>query len=494
MKLEDELRLKSDAIETMMTGFDIVDEKGRFVYANPAYLQMWGYQSLEEILGTSPDGHCADPEMPYRIIETVQRDGYGEFDFLARRKDGTTFEVHMACRLFQDSEGQRYFTGLSTDMTERNQLLRQYRQAQKMEAIGRLVGGVVHDFNNILQVIFSSAQMVLEQADNSPKTSEETERILTAAERAASLTRQLLLTSRRQPLREEYLDLPKAISDVVKMTERLLGDHISIDWCPPTDFPQVLLDRALFEQILVNLVVNARDAMAENGGTIAITLEDTNVGGSKFARLTFQDQGCGIEPQHLESIFEPFFTTKAEGKGSGLGLSTVYGIVESHDGHIQVKSQPGQGTTFVIDLPLATGKAQLKKKSEEPLELRSLVGKTVLVAEDNEHVRQTISLILKKAKCHILFAENGRQAVELFEKHGEEIDLAILDILMPEMNGTEALSEMRKQNPNLPAFFSSGYNDSRLDRENELVRNTPVLPKPYTANELFTMMRKVIWL
>ncbi|HIB67113.1 MAG TPA: response regulator [Phycisphaerales bacterium] len=492
MKLEDELRLKSDAIETMMSGFDIVDENGKFVYANPAYLKMWGYSSLEEIVGTSPDHHCVDPEVPLRIMQVLQKEGYGDFDFLARRKDGSTFEVHMAARLFQDSDGKRYFTGVSTDMTERNQLLRQYRQSQKMEAIGRLVGGVVHDFNNILQVIFSSAQLIMEQTDNSAKTCEETERILTAAERAASLTRQLLLTSRRQPLQEEYLDLPQAISDVVKMTERLLGDHITIDWRPPGSFPQVLLDRALFEQILVNLVINARDAMSETGGMITITLENSVISGSEFACLTFQDQGCGIEPGNLESIFEPFFTTKAEGKGSGLGLSTVYGIVESHGGKIRVKSRPGHGTTFVIELPLASGTSPTKRESQEPLELRSLAGKTVLVAEDNEQVRQTIRLILKKAKCRTLFAKNGKEAVELFEKHGREIDLAILDMLMPEMNGTEALAEMRKQNPHLPAFFSSGYNDSRLERESELVRNTPILPKPYTANDLFSMMRKVI--
>ena len=485
---EDELRLKNDAVETMLNGFDIVDENGLFVYANPAYLAMWGYDSLDEIVGTSPANHCAEPDTPVHIMRTLQEHGQGGFEFLARRKDGSTFEVYMACRLFRDSKGRKFFTGISTDMTERNKLLSQYRQAQKMEAIGRLVGGVVHDFNNILQVIYSSAQLMEENSHNPSVTARETERVLSAVERATALTKQLLLTSRRQPLNDGPLDLPRAITDVAHMFERLLGDHIQVEWNAPSEFPPVCLDQALFEQIMVNLVVNARDAMALEGGTITVELTRQD----EFARLLFRDQGCGIEAGHLEKIFEPFFTTKAEGKGSGLGLSTVYGIVNSHGGSIKVDSTPGVGTTFIILLPLGSGTPAPRYESEEPVELQGLAGKTILVAEDNEQVGQVLRQILERAKCHVLFSRSGREALKLFRQHGSKIDLAVLDILMPDLNGTDVLKEIRKQNSDLPAFFCSGYNDSRLEDQNDLIRRTPILQKPYSVKDLIAMMRKAI--
>lgn len=496
LDFEDALRLKSEAVDMMVNGFDIVDERGLFVYANPAYLQMWGYASLEEVLGTSPSSHCADPGMPAQIMEVLARDGHGDFEFLARRKDGSTFEVHMRCRLFKDSQGRQFFTGVSTDMTERNQLLRQYRQAQKMEAIGRLVGGVVHDFNNLLQVIIGCSHLALDSLDEPDTVKEELDQIVAAGDSAAGLVKQLLMTSKRQPVRAEKLDLAQVVSETLAMLARLLGEQIRIEWEPPAGLSPVEVDRALFEQILVNLAINARDAMGGPGGLLRVEADEVqlevpaNGRGDKYCRLVVADDGCGMEEAVLERVFEPFFTTKPEGQGSGLGLATVYGIVRGHGGHLNVKSEPGVGSAFEILLPAASGKSQAR-----PAEVRTPVhnpesGLTILVADDNTQIRGILVRILRKAGFRTLEADDGKKAVELFKRHRQRVALVLLDILMPHMGGGEALARMRELDPGLPVLFSSGYNDARLSKVDALVRSSPMLHKPYSGAELVAAVRQ----
>ncbi len=382
---------------------------------------------------------------------------------------------------------------------ERALLEQQYRQSQKMEAIGKLAGGVAHDFNNILQAITGYGTMLLESLAEDGEARECTEEILLGAERAAALTRQLLTFSRRQILEMEDLEINEVVHGISTMIRRLIGEHIEMTIVP--DAPcNIHADRAQIEQALLNLCINARDAMPE-GGTLAINTETVVIdkeycaahpwaSAGHYALLSVTDTGCGMDAATKERIFEPFFTTKDVGKGTGLGLATVYGIVRQHQGMIEVYSEPGAGTTFKIYLPMIDGAT---KKGVATAAAHAKGGtETVLVAEDEESLRRLVARVLERAGYSVLLAANGEQALEVFKKYAASIDLCLLDMVMPKMGGKAVYDTLKQKHPALRFLFTSGYNTADIHKDFVLEKGIELIQKPCAPNVLLKKIRQVL--
>jgi PAS domain S-box-containing protein len=495
-----ELQLKSQALESMFNAFDIVDDKGKFLYVNRAYVDMWGYDSKEEILGTSPATHCADPEVPAHIISVLREHGQGDFAFVGRRKDGSTFDVEMYCRLFPDWQGRELFTGVSIDVTERNELRRKYLQAQKMEAVGQLTGGVAHDFNNLLHVILGGLHFTLGDLENESPFRKDLENAFNAGKQASELVKQLLLFSRRQQHEPELLDLNSIIPNVIKMLDRLMGDHIDVRYEAVGKVGLLEADRSMLEQVLVNLAINARDALQPEGGRVTITVDDVdlqdeliltahNVSPGLYCRLQVQDNGAGIAPDVQERIFEPFFSTKTESGGSGLGLATVYGIARRHSGFVSVESEVGKGTTMsVFFWGSQDGKLSHAPAQSEPHTFSSGEGRLVLLVDDNPQVRDLVRRVLTSEGYRVVAAADGNEGIKAYQDSQEEISLVITDLSMPGMGGLEMLSHLQQRYPDLKAILATGYSDSSMLRSAEVSKDVPVLRKPFSKPALLRLV------
>ncbi len=390
---------------------------------------------------------------------------------------------------------------LAQDISERLLLERQLRQAQKMEGIGQLAAGVAHDFNNILTVIQGHAGMAQNLLGEKSPCAKSTEQILMASTRAATLIRQLLMFSRKQVMQFRHVDLNQNLTNCFAMIERLMGEHIQMDFHPGPGLPSIKADQSMIEQIVMNLSVNARDAMP-NGGKVTIattvvsvqraaTPMDPEHRQGEFVCLTFSDTGCGMDTQILSHIFEPFFTTKAVGKGTGLGLSTVFGIVRQHHGWLEVESQPDKGTTFRLFFPA----------SDQPVEkLETVCDKvlhrgreTVLVAEDEEALREMVAQILTVQGYKVLTAHSGRHALEVWERATQPIDLLVTDMVMPEgIMGGELAERLLAQNPKLKVVFTSGYSPGMAGKDISLMEGRNFLPKPYSIGKLAQFVRQVL--
>lgn len=383
---------------------------------------------------------------------------------------------------------------------DRERMEIQLRQAQKMEAVGQLAGGVAHDFNNLLQAIQGYTDLVL--ADLSPEDlhREELEQVKSAAQRAADLTRQLLTFSRRQVIAPVDLDLNEVAGNLMKMIRRVIGEHIQLEFIPGYGLRTIYADRGQIEQVLMNLCVNARDAMPE-GGKIAIATGNTALDPSFRAThpeakigphvaLCVSDTGCGMDPAMLSHIFEPFFTTKDPGKGTGLGLATVYGIVRQHDGLIEVESQEGIGSQFKIYLPSVDREAV---PISHPAPLSGPPGReTILLAEDDEAVRQLGKRILENAGYRVLTAGDGEEALGLFERFQDSIDLMLLDVVMPKLGGRALMDRIQSRCARMKFIFASGYSEQALHTGFVLNSGIDLIKKPYRAEELLKRVREVI--
>jgi PAS domain S-box-containing protein len=386
------------------------------------------------------------------------------------------------------------------DITERRSLQEQLHQSQKMEAIGQLAGGVAHDFNNILQAIVSYSCILLDRLPEHDEKREFAEEIAQGAERASALTRQLLAFSRRQILEMGDLDLNDAVRDLTKMTRRTIGEDVEVEVMEGRCLDIVHADRGQMEQVLLNLCVNARDAMPEGG---ALTIETENVvmdkeycdthawaSPGRYVLLSVTDTGCGMDAQTQARIFEPFFTTKQLDKGTGLGLATVYGIVRQHQGMIQVYSEVGKGTTFKVYLPSV-------ERTASTVGTR-VIGRarggteTVLVAEDDQTLRKLAARILESARYTVLLAADGKEALDVFEKHTADIDLLFLDVVMPKMGGKAVYDLLRRQHPRLRFLFSSGYRSNAIHTEFVLKAGIDLIQKPYAPDALLRKVREVL--
>jgi len=500
---EEELRKLSIAVTQSPASVVITDLQGNIEYVNPKFTEITGY-TLEEVRGQNPrllkSGETSKEEY-LRLWETIVSGGEWRGQFHNKRKDGTLFWERAHISPVRDTTGAiTHFLGIKEDITEQKSLEDQYRQARKMEAIGQLAGGVAHDFNNILQAMVGYSDMLLDQLPEQDKTHEFAEEIARGAERAAVLTRQLLAFSRRQVLEMEDLDLNEIVQGIMKMIKRVIGENIEVNVLAGRRLGTVHADRGQMEQVLMNLSVNARDAMPE-GGVLAIETENVSFDDAycathawaapgRYVLLSVTDTGCGMDPEAKEHLFEPFFTTKELGKGTGLGLATVYGIVRQHNGMIQVYSEVGSGTTFKIYLPIVERAASTVGAKV----LRRPTGgtETILIAEDDPSVLKTATLILESAGYTVLTATNGREALRVFRECGQKIDLVLLDVVMPELGGRALHDELHKRDPRLRFLFSSGYSANAVHTGFILHKGIDFIQKPYARDTLLRKVQEVL--
>ena len=390
--------------------------------------------------------------------------------------------------------------GTFQDISERKKLEEQLRQSHKMEAIGTLAGGVAHDFNNILMAIIGFGTMAQNRIKDDEKTKEFIKGILVSAERAAELTHSLLAFSRKQTITLKQVDLNDIVRKFNKMLIRVIGEDIKVTIMLINRELAVMADRGQIEQVMLNLATNARDAMPD-GGELTIQTGMVNVDSSyaeghlfentgMYAVLTVSDTGMGMDQKTRENIFEPFFTTKEVGKGTGLGLAMVYGIVKQHGGDINVYSEPGKGTTFMVYLPMIATKAEEKSESAESAPLGS--GETILLAEDDPQVRKVTGMYLREFGYRVIEAGNGEEAVKRFLENKDTIAIVLLDVIMPVKNGRDAYEEIKKLNPNIKAIFMSGYTDDIISRKGVLQEGLDFIPKPINPDTLIRKVRDVL--
>jgi len=389
---------------------------------------------------------------------------------------------------------------LAEDVTEKKQLEDQLGLSQRLEAVGRLAGGVAHDFNNLLTVINSYAMFAINELRESDPIRADVKEIQKAGDRAAALTRQLLAFSRKQILEPEVLSLNKVVSGIESMLRRLLGEDIEIVVSLTDEIGSVEADPGQLEQVIMNLAVNARDAMPQGGRltieTCAVELDEdyaeqhVSAAPGSYVRLSVSDTGAGIDAQTRDRIFEPFFTTKEKGKGTGLGLSTVYGIVKQSGGNIWVYSEPGQGTTFKVYLPRVDAPAIDARRKTMPVMASG--SETVLVVEDEDAVRKIAERMLRMAGYHVLSAANGGEALLLCERHGDEIDLLVTDVVMPQMSGRELAERLAKLCPKIKMLFMSGYTDNAIVHHGVLDPGTRFIGKPFSGADLTRKVREVL--
>ena len=390
----------------------------------------------------------------------------------------------------------------AADITERIHLEGQLRQAQKMESIGKLAGGIAHDFNNILTVIEGHASLLTNRENVSADIAETAREIAQAAERAANLTKQLLMFSRRQIMQPRNLDLNEIIANITKMLSRIVGEDISVHVEYGSGLPPVSVDAGMIGQVLVNLTVNARDAMP-NGGRLVISSSVRQIDAAyarvsqeasagQFVALRVSDTGCGIPAEHLPHVFEPFFTTKAVGKGTGLGLATAYGIVKQHQGWIEIQSEVGHGSSFTVYLPAAGPGLTGAVVTRPDMEVRG--GKeTLLLVEDEATLRSLAKKILHRYGYHVLDAGTGAEAIEVWEKHQASISLLLTDLVMPGgMNGRELAARLLEANPELKVIYTSGYSADVLGEDARLDENAFFLQKPYHPSKLIQIIRDAL--
>jgi nitrogen-specific signal transduction histidine kinase len=401
----------------------------------------------------------------------------------------------------QRSNGEiSHFIAVKQDITKQKQRKEQLHQARKMEAIGQLAGGIAHDFNNLLTVIHGNVQLVLTDERQLKEESRQClKQITDATERAADLTRQLLAFGRKQVVQFQPLNLNHVISDFTKMLKRVIGEHIALQCRCAENLPFVNADVGMIEQILLNLIVNARDAMPQ-GGSIVITTEAVNMDAShaethpeaqtgKFVCIAVGDTGTGIYPEYLPRIFEPFFTTKEAGKGTGFGLATVYGIVKQHRGWIEVSSQLGTGTTFKIFLP-ASASGVAKKSTPQKKAVPAGRHEKILLVEDDADVRMVTRGFLEGSGYQIWEAANGLEALNVWKTNASQIDLLLTDVIMPGgLNGRELADRLSGERPDLKVILMSGYNS---DLAEKIQPHSHILPKPFSLESLTETVRNCL--
>lgn len=491
-------------VEDAPYGIFRASTEGRFLQVNPALRKMLGYELQEELLGKDLVIeiflHSGEYE---RLIELLTRaDEIKDVEMEWKRQDGTPITVRCSGRRTNDENGvPAYFEVFAEDVTEKRVLEKQLRMAQKMEAIGRLSGGIAHDFNNLLGVIIGYSRVLKKELGPDNPLSEHALEVEKAGQRAASLTKQLLAFSRQQVLTPAIVNLNTLAADMEKMLPRLLGEDIEVSLSLNPLLGNVKADQSQVEQVIMNLAVNARDAMPTGGKlkiqTANVTLDQTytrNHPGSKagnYVLLSVTDTGTGMDAATLAHIFEPFFTTKERGKGTGLGLATVYGIVKQSNGYIAVDSAPGKGTSFQIYLPREVGHASAgEQKADSNEKLRG--SESILLVEDAEPLRKLAQTFLSAAGFRVSSAENGEDALEVAARYAGTFDLLLTDVVMPGMNGRVLAEHLLRRQPGMKVLYMSGYTDSFIAGHGVLEPGTHLLHKPFTEEVLIQKVRQVL--
>ncbi|GAB4340992.1 MAG: hypothetical protein Kow0089_15040 [Desulfobulbaceae bacterium] len=480
----------------------ITDPNGTIQFVNPAFEQTTGY-STGEAVGQNPrilKSGRQDQAFYAELWGTITAGRTWKGRMVNKRKDGTFYTDETSITPVRDARGKIVnFVAVKRDITEHIRLTEQFRQAQKMESIGRLAGGVAHDYNNMLSVIIGNAEFAREKIAPDDPVQADLQDILTAAKRSADITRQLLAFARRQTIAPEVLDLNEQVEALLKMLRRLLGENIDLRWEPAPGLWPVMLDPAQVDQVLANLCVNARDAIT---GVGKITIETENVIFDReycaghmgthpgdFVLLAVTDSGCGMDAATREKIFEPFFTTKAEGRGTGLGLATVYGIVKQNNGFINVYSEPGEGTTFKIYLPRHAGEtAKERAATAETIPMGR--GETILLVEDEPTLLKMGRTMLERLGYTVLTASSPSEALAIAGEAATDIHLLISDVIMPEMNGRELADTLIAARPDMKVLFMSGYTANAIAHHGVLDPGISFLQKPFSRARLARAVRR----
>ena len=511
-RTEEELRAAETRFRTLVEHLPAITYVAEFGAAGP-----WSYVSpqIETLLGFSPAEWMADAEVWVKHLHPEDRDRVlgeeqqsqhsaepfrSEYRMLTR--DGRVLWCRDEATVLSDQDGKRNrMLGVVYDITQRRNLEEQLRQAQKMEAVGRLAGGVAHDFNNLLMIIKGNSEVMLEHLGATERSRKNAIEIGKAADKAAALTRQLLAFSRMQVIQPKLLDLNGVVNEMAKMLRRLIGDDIELNIVSSAPLGVVKVDQSQIEQVLMNLVLNARDAMPDGG---RLTVETANVSldedyarrhatvlPGKYVMMAVSDTGVGMDAETQAHIFEPFFTTKELGKGTGLGLATVYGVVKQNGGWIWVYSKSGRGTTFKIFLP------QIEEVvgSTEPSKVASQSprgSETILLVEDQDGIRELASEFLKGSGYTILEARDGSEALQVAGQHHGRIDLLVTDVMMPKMGGRELASRLANVRPHMKVIYMSGYTEYAKDNQKIADSENVILQKPFALDTLARKVREVL--
>jgi len=502
---EESLRKLSCAVEQSADTIFITNREGIIEYVNPAFEALSGYPK-SEVIGQTPailkSGQQA-PALYRELWETIRSGDVYRGILVNRKKNGDLYYVDESISPIKDTAGNiTHFVSNGRDLTERLRIEAQLLQAQKMDAVGRLAGGVAHDFNNLLTIITSYSELALDSVAPGSRTQSRIQEILAAARRAADLTRQLLAFSRKQPQALRVAEINPMVNGIVKTLHRLIGEDIELTFVPGEGLGRVRLDPVQIEQILMNLAANARDAMPQGGrctiATLNVSLDEEYadrkravIPAGRYVVLTVSDTGTGIPADQLSLIFEPFYTTKPSGKGTGLGLATVYGIVKQNHGFVWAYSEPKIGTIFKIYLPCVKERVAVA----EPLVTSAAPARgseTVLLVEDEDALRKATAEFLSLRGYNVLEARNGLDALSVTKSHESPIQLAITDVVMPHMSGGQLAKELEALRPEMRVLFVSGYAGQTVLDHKVIDLESNFLQKPFTLTQLASKVRTTL--
>jgi len=499
-------RLYRSTFDAAPVGIVHVGLDGRWLRVNQRLCDLLGY-SHEELQGPTVQELIQSEEVPGEA-ESLRRMAAGTLhrhvvdEKRYRRRDGSFVWARVNMSVHRDADGQsQHFISVIEDITEWRTLEAQVRQANKMDAVGQLASGVAHDFNNLLTVILGFAELISSDAAMAEKHARDLGEIIKAAQRATGLTKQLLAFSRQQVLHSAPLDVNGLITEMTAMLGRLIGEDIEVTLSLAPNLPLAFADRGQLEQVVMNLMVNARDAMP-GGGSVTIETTDVDLENSSFheeavmqghyVMLAISDTGSGMTRETQRRLFDPFFTTKDTGKGTGLGLSTTYGIVKQSKGYIWVYSELGRGTTFKVYLPCSNLDVSFKAAGPAATAPLKSASETVLLVEDEAGVRRLSKRILDNAGYQVLEAVNGDDAERVFTQHADSIDLVVTDVIMPGCGGPELLGRLRAQTPGLRVLYMSGYTEQSAAHKVGLDRRLPFVQKPFTAAHFLRQVRETL--
>jgi PAS domain S-box-containing protein len=499
------IRFQAQLLNAVQQAVVATDPEGIVIFWNKFAELLYGW-SAEEAVGRKIQELTPSPflrEHGAEITERGEAGGAWTGEFLVQGKSGKAFPALLTSSPVLDERGRVLgFVTVSIDLTERRNLEEQFRQSQKMDAVGRLAGGIAHDFNNLLTVIRLNTEIIMEGFDPTDPRSEDVKQIRSAAERASALTRQLLAFSRKQILQPRVLDMNAVVGNVEPMLRRLIGEDITISTTASAR-GYLVADPGQLEQVLMNLVVNARDAMPQ-GGRITIetrnvdldenyTSEHAPVVAGRYIMLAVGDNGVGMTRDTREHAFDPFFTTKEAGKGTGLGLATVYGIVKQSGGYVWIYSEPAHGTTLKLYFPEVSASAAFTASESRVASPTAERGsETILLVEDEDAVRRLTSRILEKQGYRVMAAQHGREAMELASRESGHIDLVLTDVVMPGMNGRGLVERLTGIRPRIKSLYMSGYTDDDIIRRGFIEPSKSFLQKPFTSDALLQTVRKVL--
>jgi PAS domain S-box-containing protein len=493
------------AIEQAGESFVIADAEGIIQFVNPAFERTTGY-AKGEVIGRNARILKSDKQDELfctHLWEILSGGGTWAGRMVNKRQDGTLYTAEATISPVHDvSRRIVNYVGVMRDITEQIRLAAQFQQAQKMEAVGLLAGGVAHDYNNMLGVILGYTEMAMMKVDPSQPLRADLKEIIKAVDRSTNITRQLLAFARKQTISPVTLELNQGVESMLKMLRRLIGENIELAWRPAHGLWATKMDPVQIDQILANLCLNARDAIADVGKitieTGNATIDEAYCSGhagfvaGEYVMLSVGDDGRGIDKENLDRVFEPFFTSKEVGQGTGLGLSTVYGIVKQNQGFINVYSEPEMGTVFKIYLPRCPGHADVIRR-EEPVEIPQSRGETVLLVDDEPAILKMGKTMLEELGYRVLAAVTPGDAVKLAEEQtNEEIDLLITDVVMPEMNGRDLAKRLLSLHPNIRHLFMSGYTANVIARRGVLEEGLDFIQKPFSMRELAIKVHGVL--